>query len=297
MRYGAPRSGSCAIAPATSGRRPPQSRAPCPQPAPESGLARFRNAPGYQRGMQVFKWRVLPDFVFLPIIVFLAVWLGAGGVTQAYLPWLESGTRAVHEPRRERPGAGRVRRHIRAVATPATPSRGVVKGTRYRVELRVDRIPGSTAATPRIRRACAPATWVWSASSAGRSAASSKPISCSPSSRSAGRPVLAPGQRAHHPAGAGGKAAAALRRRVQGRSERRAVRLRQRCRVAARPDVLLHVAPRQEQRQGDTQDRAAPGGPDGLGRDARGPGTRRQLSVASGLGRFSAGRRPRPTRR
>ena len=41
----------------------------------------------------MFKWRILPDYVFLPIIVFIALWLGAGGVTQAYLPWLENGAR------------------------------------------------------------------------------------------------------------------------------------------------------------------------------------------------------------
>ena len=42
--------------------------------------------------MQVFKWRVLPDFVFLPIIALVALWLGAGGITQASLLRLESGT-------------------------------------------------------------------------------------------------------------------------------------------------------------------------------------------------------------
>ena len=71
---------------------------PLPQPAGASGLARFRNAANYQRGMQVFKWRVLPDYTFLPIIVFVAGWLGAGGVTQTYLPWLESGTALCASP-------------------------------------------------------------------------------------------------------------------------------------------------------------------------------------------------------
>ena len=65
---------------------------PLIEPTAPSRLARFRNAARYQRGMQVFKWSVLPDFVFLPLIVLVAAWLAAAGVTQTALPWLESGT-------------------------------------------------------------------------------------------------------------------------------------------------------------------------------------------------------------
>jgi hypothetical protein len=111
---------------------------PVPQPAAPSGLARFRNAATYQRWMQVFKWRVLPDFVFLPVIVFVAVWLGAGGVTQAYLPWLESGTALCMSP------GGNIQRLVEYDSTflPGNTCHVVYKrvelGKRYRVELQVD---------------------------------------------------------------------------------------------------------------------------------------------------------------
>ncbi len=110
---------------------------PVPQPATESGLARFRNAANYQGWMQVFKWRVLPDFVFLPVIVFVAVWLGAGGVTQGYLPWLESGTALCTSP------GGSVQRLVQYESTfqPGKTCHAVHEsvelGKRYRVELRV----------------------------------------------------------------------------------------------------------------------------------------------------------------
>jgi uncharacterized protein (DUF2235 family) len=109
-----------------------------PQPAAESGLTRFRNRTGYQNGMQVFKWRVLPDFVFLPLILFVVLWLGAGGVTQAYLPWLESGTALCTSP------GGSVPRLVQYDSTfkPGTSCHPVRQGVevdkRYRVELRVD---------------------------------------------------------------------------------------------------------------------------------------------------------------
>ena len=104
--------------------------------------------------------------------------------------------------------------------------------------------------------------------------------------------VLAPEQRVHHPVGVGRKGTAALRRRVQGRGERRAVRLRQRRRCAARPDVFLHVAPRQEPRQGDPQHYAARGGPDSGDRQTHGPGTRRELRIASAASRRATLRSP-----
>ena len=89
-------------------------KGPVPQPAGESGLARFRNAASYQRWMQVFKWRVLPDFVFLPMIAFLALWLGAAGVTQAWLAVAGEWHGAV-------PERYLVRRKLRSEG-PATPS-------------------------------------------------------------------------------------------------------------------------------------------------------------------------------
>jgi uncharacterized protein (DUF2235 family) len=111
---------------------------PLPQPAAESALGRFRNAPSYQRGMQVFKWRILPDYVFLPMMLFIVLWLAAGGVTQTYLPWLESGAALCTSP------GGSVPRLVQYDGTfkpgdTCHPVRESVEfGKRYRVELRVD---------------------------------------------------------------------------------------------------------------------------------------------------------------
>ena len=88
--------------------------------------------------MQVAKWLVLPDFVILPVIVLVALWLGAAGVTQGYLPFLEAADLC--------PSAGS---GLPALTQPHTgefnPSdtchavgKTVVQGRRYRVWLAVD---------------------------------------------------------------------------------------------------------------------------------------------------------------
>ena len=111
---------------------------PLPQPAAESSVARFRNAANYQQGMQVFKWRVLPDFAFLPIIIFIVLWLGAGGATQAYLPWLESGTALCASPGGSVPQLVDYGDTFQTGTTCHPVGQGVELAKRYRVELRVD---------------------------------------------------------------------------------------------------------------------------------------------------------------
>lgn len=114
--------------------------APPAIPPAESRLTAFRNSPRYQRTMQVFKWRVLPDAVLLPLIVLVALWLGAAGATQTYLPVLEGGTALCTS-------AGP---NLQALTQPYTGDfktadtchavgRTVDKGRRYRVWFAVDR--------------------------------------------------------------------------------------------------------------------------------------------------------------
>jgi hypothetical protein len=62
---------------------------PGPAPGP-SVLQQLRNSFGYQRGLQVFKWKVLPDFVVAPLIAVTGFWLFGGAVTQTTLPYYES---------------------------------------------------------------------------------------------------------------------------------------------------------------------------------------------------------------
>ena len=123
---------------------------PLTEPTAPSRLTRFRNAARYQRAIQVFKWLVLPDVVFLPVIVLVAAWLAAAGVTQTALPWLESGTALC-------PSAGGSLSELvthqatfRTEATCHAVGATVTKGRRYRVELRVQEpwFDGSHATTP-----------------------------------------------------------------------------------------------------------------------------------------------------
>lgn len=66
---------------------------PLPRVPRVSWIQRFRNNIDYQRRVQTFKWWILPDFVFWPIILLLALWLAAGLYTQARLPGLEAGNK------------------------------------------------------------------------------------------------------------------------------------------------------------------------------------------------------------
>lgn len=73
------------IPPATAGR-PPEDH----EPLGESGFARFRNGRGYQRAMQLFKWLVLPNFLFAPIMAATLLWLAHAVVLQLSLPFIEA---------------------------------------------------------------------------------------------------------------------------------------------------------------------------------------------------------------
>jgi len=110
---------------------------PLPKAAPESGLGRFRNAAKYQRGMQFFKWRVLPDWVFLPVILFVALWLAVGGITQTYLPWLESGTALCTSKGDNLAALSTYTGVFDPAATCHAVGQRVEPDKRYRVELRV----------------------------------------------------------------------------------------------------------------------------------------------------------------
>jgi len=57
-----------------------------------SVLTALRNSRLYQRGAQIFKWHILPDVLFGPILLLVMAWAAAGLYTQARLPGLESGT-------------------------------------------------------------------------------------------------------------------------------------------------------------------------------------------------------------
>ncbi len=126
---------------------------PPPDPAEPNRIQSLRNSPAYQRLVQTFKWHVLPDWVFLPLIVVTASWLAAAGATQAYLPWMEGDatlctsagdrvTDLVHHD-------GRFATEWTCHAT----QRRVVKNRRYRVTFRIEKtdeawFDGSHAASP-----------------------------------------------------------------------------------------------------------------------------------------------------
>jgi uncharacterized protein (DUF2235 family) len=111
--------------------------APPIEPA-TSRLTAFRNSPTYQRTMQVFKWRVLPDFVILPVIAIVALWLGAAGATQTYLPLLEGGTALCTTAGSNLQALTQYTDTFRTSDTCLSVGRTVDKGRRYRVWLAVD---------------------------------------------------------------------------------------------------------------------------------------------------------------
>jgi hypothetical protein len=123
---------------------------PLTEPTAPSRLAQWRNAAGYQRAIQVFKWSVLPDLVFLPLILIVAAWLAAAGVTQTALPWLESGTALCLSAGEALPELASHQATFRTDATCHPVGATVTKGRRYRVELRVDTpwFDGNHATTP-----------------------------------------------------------------------------------------------------------------------------------------------------
>jgi hypothetical protein len=125
------------------------SSAPLTEPTTLSRLARIRNSARYQHTVQVFKWGVLPA-VFLLVILAVAAWLGAAGVTQTALPWLEAGTALCQSAGGSLPALVRHDTVFRTDATCQAVGATVTRGRRYRVELRVQRpwFDGSYATTP-----------------------------------------------------------------------------------------------------------------------------------------------------
>jgi uncharacterized protein (DUF2235 family) len=69
----------------TTGRAaaaPPRARRP-------SILQRLRTSTAYQRGIQISKWHVLPNVIFMPVLLFFAGWIALAIATQISLPGLE----------------------------------------------------------------------------------------------------------------------------------------------------------------------------------------------------------------
>jgi hypothetical protein len=110
-----------------------------PAPGPASRLTQFRTSGVYQRTVQTFKWRLLPDAVLLPVILLIGLWLGAAGATQAYLPWLEGGTALCASAGPTLPPLTSTP-YMAAFTTSTTchpVGHRVERGKRYRVEMRV----------------------------------------------------------------------------------------------------------------------------------------------------------------
>jgi hypothetical protein len=104
---------------------------------PPTKIQALRNSPAYQRAMQRFKWTVLPDVVFMPLIAATAFWLFLAGVTQITLPWLEDGSTfcAKQDNLTELTEATGLTFETSARCLPV--GRYVVRERRYRVELTV----------------------------------------------------------------------------------------------------------------------------------------------------------------
>ena len=101
--------------------------------AAETRVQRFRNSRGYQRGIQIIKWRLLPDFVIAPLAILLIGYVLLGGYTQAWLAFAESDTRFCSSPKTAPPPIDKASAAI-ATSDLCSATFGTVrKGTRYRV--------------------------------------------------------------------------------------------------------------------------------------------------------------------
>ena len=121
-----------------------------PAPPEPGALAAFRNAIPYQRAVQRFKWTMMPDVVLLPVIAVTALWLAAAGVTQTALPWLESGTALCPSAGSSLPELVNYQATFRSDDTCHPVGARVVKGRRYRLELREEQpwFDGNHATNP-----------------------------------------------------------------------------------------------------------------------------------------------------
>ena len=96
-----------------------------------SWLQKFRNSPGYQRFIQIFKWYFLPDWIITPLTIVVASWLLFATYVQATLPFLENGSALCQ------PSSSLARRSSRCLATSfretsaARVSGAVKQGQRY----------------------------------------------------------------------------------------------------------------------------------------------------------------------
>lgn len=117
--------------------------------APSSWLQRFRNSRGYQRGLQVIKWRVLPDFVIAPIVAVAAGYLLLGAYTQAWLAFAESGSLLCSAPPLAPPAIVNVSDVIATKDLCSSSLGTVTKGTRYVVTFDLNHhAPWRDAAVP-----------------------------------------------------------------------------------------------------------------------------------------------------
>jgi uncharacterized protein (DUF2235 family) len=101
-------------------------------------LMTLRNSFGYQRSLQLFKWRILPDLFFGPLLLGLVVWLALSFYVQAALPALENGDQLCKpSPARALSDLTAIRRDFRTRDLCSTSLGRVQKDQRYVVTLEV----------------------------------------------------------------------------------------------------------------------------------------------------------------
>ena len=133
-----PATGRGASSPARRARRP-------------SILQKLRTSSFYQRTVQIAKWHVLPNVIFMPILLFIGAWIALVVATQVALPSLEHRSTALCHAfaRSSTPIEARiVDFHANRPCNPAHGS--VVKGQRYYVNFEVKEpwSDGGRTATP-----------------------------------------------------------------------------------------------------------------------------------------------------
>jgi hypothetical protein len=122
-----------------------------PRPLRPSVLQRLRISSGYQRSVQIMKWHVLPNVIFMPLLLFLGGWIVLAMATQVALPGLERSAVLCGAPTTSKPLI-QMRNYIAFYAgNPCNRTGGAVEaGRRYYISFEVKEpwFDGDIPATP-----------------------------------------------------------------------------------------------------------------------------------------------------
>ncbi|HYE29189.1 MAG TPA: DUF2235 domain-containing protein [Allosphingosinicella sp.] len=120
------------------------------RPLRPSLLQKLRTATLYQRTIQVMKWHVLPNVIFMPVLLLIAAWIGLAVATQVTLPSLERSEILCGGGGSAGPQI-QMKQSVLLVGRPCNPAGGMVQQGKvyyFGLEVREPWFDGALPATP-----------------------------------------------------------------------------------------------------------------------------------------------------